>query len=48
MLNPAISRFYETIDGELLLALSAFICLGIYFVGTRWLAQHRETVKLEG
>jgi Flp pilus assembly protein TadB len=47
LLNPAISRFFETIDGELLLTFSIVICLAIYFVGTRWLAQHRETVKFE-
>jgi Flp pilus assembly protein TadB len=47
LLNPAISRFFETLEGELLLTVSAVLCMGIYFIGTRWLAQHRETVKFE-
>jgi Flp pilus assembly protein TadB len=47
LLNPSLSRYFETLEGELLLFISAFICLVIYYQGTRWLAAHRETVKFE-
>lgn len=47
LINPAISRFYETLDGEFLLMISAIMCLAIYYIGTRRLSAHRETVKFE-
>ncbi len=47
LINPAISRFYETLDGEFLLMISAIMCLGIYYIGIRRLSAHRETVKFE-
>lgn len=45
LLNPTLSRFFETIDGELLISLSAIMALGIFLISERWLAQHRETIK---